>query len=110
MYICHAKDLQLSYVCHILICMSYTARDLQRSGKQILDEASKAPVRIRRGNDFFEITKLKFNQVYIEPEAGIVLGDITGMRLEEPTVVADSQEYDPALDDMLKSGQIKRGI
>jgi hypothetical protein len=55
---------------------------------------------------------------------GMVLGEITGMRLDEPTIVADSQEWqleakppltepNPAkdrLDAMIQSGQIKRGI
>ena len=39
--------------------MSYTARDLSRYTKKLLDSALTNPVRIRRGSEFFELTKLK---------------------------------------------------
>lgn len=67
-----------------------------------------APVRIRRGGDFFEITKIKFGNL-VESEKipqKIVEND--------PIYIDDSQEYTEsdgsAVGDLIASGLLTKGV
>ena len=96
--------------------MEYITRDLQHKTKEILDKALSAPVRIRRGSEFFEITKVKTSFINTSEESTKVY--------HEPEIVEDNQEWEDvpftptpvnyskpgkSLDDLLAEGLIKNG-
>ena len=106
--------------------MEYITRDLQHKTREILDKAMIAPVRIRRGGDFFELTKIKFNDL---EKISQNFSQVKTQPINEPTYTVDSQEYEApvpytqrpgvymatpvskasSLEDLMSSGLIKRG-
>jgi len=96
--------------------MEYITRDLQHKTKEILDKATSAPVRIRRGSEFFEIYKVKasFEDTPVQKNNFVPQA--------ETTIIEDDQEWvEPSryvppvttgkqsLEDLMNSGMLRRG-
>lgn len=89
--------------------MGYTARDLQREGKKILDQADVAPVVIRRGDVFYQVIRMN---VQLGENTAQISGNVYTPveQPDEAEFVPDSQEWSTQLQAMMDSGIIKKGL